>query len=198
MTEQRPGSDRAISNKIDQSDTEHESDSHTELSGPLSIRIPELLVGFMVFFLVLFLLVSVFSRYVLDAGFVWSDELGRVVFVWIVFLGTAIGLRHRAHVGIEIALRYFPKVSLKWIYLAQDLLILTFAVVLTWLSIESMRFAWMQRLPALQVSIAWLYMAVPATGVLMSLYAFLNAIDTLRNKRHMPDAEGLEAQQHLT
>jgi TRAP-type transport system small permease protein len=146
----------------------------------------------------LFLLVSVFSRYVLDAGFVWSDELGRVIFVWIVFLGVAIGLRHRAHVGIELALRYVPRPYLRWVYLTQDILILAFTLTLTWLSLESMKFAMMQRLPALQVSIGWLYGAVPVTGALMSLYAFFNVIDTLRKKRHTPDAEGLEAQRHLT
>lgn len=177
---------------------QEDDQNHSELSGPLTIRIPEILVGLLVFFLVVFLLISVFSRYVLDAGFVWSDELGRVVFVWIVFLGVAIGLRHRAHVGIELALRYFPKFSLKWVYFAQDVLILLFAITLTWLSFESMKFAMMQRLPALQVSIGWLYSAVPVTGVLMCLYAFFNVIDTLRNRRHLPDADGLEAQRHLT
>lgn len=176
----------------------HEEVRPSELSGPLTIRIPEIIVGTMVLFLVLFLLISVFSRYVLNLGFVWSDELGRVIFVWIVFLGMAIGLRHRAHIGIELALNLIPRAWLKWAYLLQDSLILAFAVAMTWFSIEAVRFASMQRLPALQISIAWLYGAVLVTGVLMILYAFLNLIDTLRNRRHAPDPEGLEAQRHLT
>jgi TRAP-type C4-dicarboxylate transport system permease small subunit len=187
-----------MSDEIQADNGNRDDSEYSELSGPLILRIPEIIIGFLVLFLVVFILISVFSRYVLDAGFVWSDELGRVIFVWIVFLGLTIGLRHRAHIGIELALKLLPNSALKWVYLLQDILIFGFAVTFTWLSIDTVRFALMQRLPALQISIAWLYGAVLVTGVLLCLYALLNIIDTLRNKRHAPDREGLEAHQNIS
>ncbi|HEV8225530.1 MAG TPA: TRAP transporter small permease subunit, partial [Methylomirabilota bacterium] len=40
---------------------------------------------------------GVFSRYVLRSTFTWYDEIARLLFVWIVFLGAAVGVRRSGH-----------------------------------------------------------------------------------------------------
>ena len=42
--------------------------------------------------LALDLMLGVFSRYVLFSTFTWYDEIARACFVWVVFLGAAVGV----------------------------------------------------------------------------------------------------------
>src|SRR5258705_6801396 len=43
------------------------------------------------------LMLGVFSRYVLASTFTWYDEIARACFVWVVFLGAAVGVKRGAH-----------------------------------------------------------------------------------------------------
>ena len=45
---------------------------------------------------------GVFSRYVLMSTFTWYDEIARLLFVWIVFLGAAVGVRRGTHFRLHL------------------------------------------------------------------------------------------------
>ena len=51
--------------------------------------------------LVIDLMLGVFSRYVLFSTFTWYDEIARACFVWVVFLGGAVGVKRGAHFVCE-------------------------------------------------------------------------------------------------
>jgi hypothetical protein len=40
---------------------------------------------------------GVFSRYILQATFQWYDEVARLCFIWIVFLGAAVAVKRGMH-----------------------------------------------------------------------------------------------------
>ncbi|MDH4266045.1 MAG: TRAP transporter small permease subunit [Deltaproteobacteria bacterium] len=48
------------------------------------------------------LLLGVFSRYVLVRTFTWYDEIARSCFVWLTFLGAAVGVKRQAHFRLLI------------------------------------------------------------------------------------------------
>ncbi|OLC39418.1 MAG: hypothetical protein AUH81_01705 [Candidatus Rokubacteria bacterium 13_1_40CM_4_69_5] len=48
------------------------------------------------------LMLGVFSRYVLVRTFTWYDEIARGCFVWVVFLGAAVGVRRGAHASRRV------------------------------------------------------------------------------------------------
>ena len=138
------------------------------------LRIPELLLAALIAVLVVFLTASVISRYVFDVGIVWSDELARVLFIWVVYIGFAVGLRHRGNIAVDWLVE---KLSPRWklrVHVVQDIVILLFCLFFTWQSVATLRFSFIQRLPALQVRIAWLYAAVLVAAVLMTIYAVAN------------------------
>lgn len=146
----------------------------------LLLRVPEILLGLLVAALVLFLTFSVFARYVLDMGLAWSDEAARLLFVWLVFLGFAVGLKYRGNIGVELLVDRLPGSWKRGITLMQDLAILLFSAVFLWQSVIAVKFSFMQRLPALQISIAWMYFAVLVGSALMTIYAIANVVETLR------------------
>ncbi len=56
---------------------------------------------------------GVFSRYVMARTFTWYDEIARLLFVWIVFLGAAVGVRRSAHFRLHLLVDRFPP-GLRW------------------------------------------------------------------------------------
>lgn len=153
---------------------------HEGLAWTLLLRVPEFLLGTLVAALVLFLTFSVLARYVLDMGIAWSDEAARLLFVWTVFLGFAVGLRYRGNIGVELLVDRLPAAWKRRVLLLQDAAILLFSLVFLWQSWIAMKFSFMQRLPALQISIAWLYSAVLVGSVLMTIYAAVNLVESVR------------------
>jgi TRAP-type C4-dicarboxylate transport system permease small subunit len=148
------------------------------------LRIPQLLAAFLLGVLVVFMTLSVFSRYVLNIGVPWSDEAARLLFIWIVYIGFAIGVRHRTQIAIDWAVGMLSPAPRRVIIGLQDLLVLLFSVFFTWQAVITVKFSFLQRLPELQISIAWLYFAVLISAVLMTIYAAVNFCETLRGRSH--------------
>lgn len=174
-------------------ETPHTSPERRSVFWYVFLRLPELFTATLIALLVIFLSLAVISRYLFDVGLVWSDEAARLMFVWIVFIGFAIGVRHRAHIGVEWFVDLLPPGIRRAVTLIQDAALLVFSVFFFWQSIVTVRFSFIQMLPALEVSIAWLYMAVVVAGVLMILYCAANLWDTLRGRSTRVDALGEDA-----
>ena len=162
------------------------------------VRIPELVLALLVAVLVLFLTLAVVIRYVFDIGIAWSDELARMLFVWVVFVGFAVAIRHRGNVGVEVVVDRLPRPLRRGLIVLQDLAVAAFSVFFAWQAAVAVKFSLLQRLPVMQVTIAWLYSAVLAAGALMVVYSVLNLVDTLRGRTHdtHPDAAGEDALRH--
>lgn len=64
------------------------------------------------------------GRYAFNSGFASSEELARVLFVWVVFLGAVIGVRERTHIGMDMLARLMPRWGQKTCLITCNLLIL--------------------------------------------------------------------------
>lgn len=52
---------------------------------------------------------NVFLRYVFNTGIPAAEELSRLMFVWLTFLGAILALRRNAHLGMEIVQARLPR-----------------------------------------------------------------------------------------
>ena len=72
--------------------------------------IAEKLTGYVLYILVGFMVVVVFLqvifRFILHASLPWSEEASRYIMIWISLLGASVGLRHKAHIGVEALFNY--------------------------------------------------------------------------------------------
>lgn len=163
----------------------------------LLVRIPELLSATLVATLVVFLVLAVLGRYVFDIGIAWSDELSRTLFIWVVFLGFAIAIRHRGNIGVELLVDRLSQANRNRLLVVQDAAVLAFAVFFTWQAVVTFRFSLLQRLPVMQITIGWLYAAVVMAGILMVGYAAANLLDSVRGRAGpRADAAGEDAMRH--
>jgi len=80
--------------------------------------------------LVVDVFLGVFSRYVLHATFQWYDEVARLCFVWMVFLGAATAVRRGAHFRLHLLIDRFGRRARRATDLAVGLLVVGFGAVL--------------------------------------------------------------------
>ena len=51
---------------------------------------------------------NVMLRYLFSTGFAAAEELARLMFVWLIFLGAILGLRHNGHLGVAMVQAKLP------------------------------------------------------------------------------------------
>ena len=121
--------------------------------------------------LVVDVFLGVFSRYVLHATFQWYDEVARLCFVWMVFLGAAVAVRRGAHFRLHLLIDRFGPRLRHAADLAVGLLVLAFGGVLVAGGIAMYPVARRQVTDSLELSMLWFHGALPVGGALMVLFA---------------------------
>jgi len=124
--------------------------------------------------LVLDVIWGVASRYILGSQASWSEELARLLMVWLALLGAALACREGRHLGLDVIVRSWPEEVQRISRLLVMIAVLLFASIVMlgggW-QLVSQRFASGQMLPALDIAKAWFYLALPVSGALISLFA---------------------------
>lgn len=121
--------------------------------------------------LVVDVFLGVFSRYVLHATFQWYDEVARLCFVWMVFLGAATAVRRGAHFRLHLLIDRFGRRARRATDLAVGLLVVGFGAVLVAGGIALWPVARRQVSDSLELSMLWFYGALPVGGALMILFS---------------------------
>ncbi len=127
------------------------------------------------------MLFGVFARYVLlpitdwfdvdPVNFFWVEEVGETALAWIAMIGAAIAVATRGHFHLAVLVhRLSPKVQSR-IDIATQSLIAAFGLLVAWLGTKLAILNSMLTSPALEFSLAWLYIPAVIGGVLMVLYA---------------------------
>jgi TRAP-type C4-dicarboxylate transport system permease small subunit len=75
---------------------------------------------------------NVVLRYGFNSGIVISEELSRIFFVWLTFLGAVVTFRDRMHVGVDTLVMTFPKLGRLAARILGDLIILACCTAFFW------------------------------------------------------------------
>ena len=132
--------------------------------------------------LVVDVFLGVFSRYVLHATFQWYDEVARLCFVWMVFLGAAVAVRRGAHFRLHLLIDRFGPRLRRVTDLGVALLVLLFGVVLVAGGVAMYPVARRQVPDSLELSMLWFHGALPVGGALMILFSLPHLWRLLRTR----------------
>ena len=108
---------------------------------------------------------QIFSRYTqLIPSYIWTEEMARFLFIWMIMIGAMIGVREGTHFEVDVWPRLGPKGSAA-LALVSGTAVLVLALVFVWAGFEFTRFAWnriseLAELPLWLIHIAW-----PLTGL---------------------------------
>jgi TRAP-type C4-dicarboxylate transport system permease small subunit len=116
---------------------------------------------------------QVIGRYVLGSSIIWAEELARYALIWSAMIGSAVAYREGAHIGVTVLIDALPRRLQRPLARLVHLAALAFALVVTWQGwfLAMRNFDRGQTSPALQIDIAWIYLAVPVGGALLALAA---------------------------
>jgi len=119
---------------------------------------------------------QVFNRYVLKAPLTWSEELAMLLFQWVAFLGSAVGVKRMSHFGIDVIVKRMP-VSLQGrIRVIVPLLMGGVAFIMVLEGLRLLQFTRNEMYTALRLSHAWAYAAIPVSGLLSLFYLLRHEI----------------------
>jgi TRAP-type C4-dicarboxylate transport system permease small subunit len=113
---------------------------------------------------------QVVARYGFNRSFGWADEIGRLAFVWSVFLGMAVAVRARGHIAIELVLEALPG-SARWAARAAIALgCALLSAIVAWEAALIALDQWDEQMMSLDLSAGWFLVPVVIGGMLSAVF----------------------------
>ena len=132
---------------------------------------------------------QVFTRFVLGNPSSFTDELARYLLIWVGLFGAAYATGKRAHLAIDLLRTSLSGRALHWHGIAMIVIVGLFALfvmVIGGAKLVSLSFLLGQTSAALKVPLGVVYLALPASGVLIMVYLTLFLIERVRLLRGLP------------
>src|SRR5258706_223964 len=108
---------------------------------------------------------QIVSRYTaLIPSWIWTEELSRFLFIWMIMLGAMIGVREGSHFVVDVLPDLPPRAD-AFLQIVTNFLVLVFALVFVWWGIAFVRFGWDQSSELAELPMAFIFMAWPVAGV---------------------------------
>jgi TRAP-type C4-dicarboxylate transport system permease small subunit len=125
--------------------------------------------------LVMALMVAVVSmqvllRYGFNSSIDWADDIGRLMFVTAVFLAVPIGIKHNAHISIELLTARLPAGLQDGLARFVALLSTGLMLMITWYTVQVAAEQWSVMLPTLNLTTAVFMLPVGLGSVHSALH----------------------------
>jgi TRAP-type transport system small permease protein len=130
----------------------------------------KLFIGTCMAAIVLITLAAVWWRYVLNSPIAWIEQVSNMLFIWIVFVGSAILYREKLHIAVDMFMEMLPRRWQPSIFWAIELMNLSFIVVLFVSSLKLTIDVLPNTTGALDISPAYYYLSAPVACAMMILY----------------------------
>ena len=108
---------------------------------------------------------QIFSRFTdLIPRYIWTEEMSRFFFIWMVMLGAMIGVRERTHFDVDVWPDLSPRPD-ALLRLVSNLFVLLFALVFVWWGYQFTSFGWDQTSEIADLPMWVIFIAWPLAGV---------------------------------
>jgi TRAP-type C4-dicarboxylate transport system permease small subunit len=126
------------------------------------------------------ILVSIFFRYVLNNSLVWSEQVCRYLYVWMVMLGMPVVYRAKGNVAFDLLYnRFSPRIK-RLFHVITDLLIACFS---GFLALQGLKYTILKGstiITGINLPQGYLYVSQPIGGVILILFVIEHIISTMK------------------
>ena len=133
-------------------------------------RLLDVLLGISVAALMLPVTIQIVARYTaLIPAWIWTEEMARFLFIWMVMLGAMIGVREGTHFEVDV----WPQLSDRGnalLRIVTYVFILVFACVFVWYGVQFVQFGWNQSSELAEMPMAYIFVAWPLAGITWLLF----------------------------
>ncbi len=141
-------------------------------------------VGVGLVLLVAMLIIAVWgvtARYLLHNSLSWNEEADSYLFIWLSFLGAAMGYKERAHPSIQLLIRRMPVPFQKLFLLVTHLAVITLCGVLIWFGLELIDSVGASTASSFDMPMTFAYLALPVGSAIMVVHALANAVQDMEH-----------------
>jgi TRAP-type C4-dicarboxylate transport system permease small subunit len=132
---------------------------------------------------------QVTTRFAFGRPSTWSEVITRSAMIWSVFLGVAPAFREGTMIALEFIQTALPRKLGLALYMLAMVLTLVFFAILFWQGWIMTERVSGQTLAALQISIAWVYAALPIGSVFIMIAVLGCMIRAARGDWHRPEGD---------
>src|SRR6266513_1534892 len=114
--------------------------------------------------------IQIFSRFTqLIPHYIWTEEMARFLFIWMVMLGAMIGVRDASHFEVDVwpELKARPNAVLR---IVSNAFVLIFAFAFIWYGIRFVQFGWDQTSELAEMPMTYIFVAWPLAGITWLLF----------------------------
>lgn len=136
---------------------------------------------------------QVVSRFVLNAPSSITEELSRTLLIWIGMVGAAFAYRTGVHLGLDIVTQKFSPPVQRRLALLLTAAVVIFAIAVMVVgggNLVALTYELNQMSAALNIKMAYIYIALPLSGLLIAFYGSCQLYFMLR-KQAIPAVEGM-------
>ena len=112
---------------------------------------------------------QVVARFVLESPADWSEAWTRASLIWTVMLGVALAFRQGAMLSVEMLHSFLGPRNKRWLEHLIMVVCVSFLGFMAWVGGQMSWRVRFQTMPSLDVSISWVYIAIPIGMVLAIL-----------------------------
>jgi TRAP-type transport system small permease protein len=128
---------------------------------------------------------QIFSRFTaLIPSYIWTEEMARFFFIWMIMIGSMVGIRDGAHFDVDLWPELKPRAN-ALLRIVSNVFILVFALVFIWYGIKFVQFGWSQNSELAELPMPFIFAAWPMAGLTWVLYLgerFIADARTLMNR----------------
>ena len=122
---------------------------------------------------------AIVARYGFGQAVSWTEEVPRYLLIWISFLGAAVGVLHRDHVGFDVLFNALPTMARRVLGVTLSLLILGFGWIVFRYGITFVQDFGSDLMETIPFTNYWYYPAMPVCGFLIMVFAFKLVVDEI-------------------
>jgi TRAP-type C4-dicarboxylate transport system permease small subunit len=131
---------------------------------------------------------QIIARYTaLIPSYIWTEELSRFLFIWMIMLGAMIGIKEGTHFEVDV----WPDLGRRanaMLKIVSNLFVLIFALVFVYWGIKFVEFGWYQESELAELPMPFIFVAWPLAGVTWVIFLGEGTFDNLRILAEKPAA----------
>jgi TRAP-type C4-dicarboxylate transport system permease small subunit len=104
-------------------------------------------------------------------AWIWTEEMARFLFIWMVMLGAMVGVRDGSHFECDVWPELKPRAN-ALLHIVSMTFVLVFALVFVWYGTKFVQFGWNQTSELAEMPMTYIFISWPLTGFTWFLFGF--------------------------
>lgn len=143
-----------------------------------------ILIGSCLAIVVVSTFLQVLFRFVFKIPVPWTEEVTRIAFADMVFLGAAYAVKENRHLSVDV-ISSLPRAIRSAIISIGYLIMIIFLAIFTYYGWVYSINSQVQTTPTLEIPLLFLYIIMPISGVIMLFYLIIGMLEELKNRNRV-------------